>query len=47
MVHGGEKDFVLYLSFTPSILNVFIYFTMLIGIIYFVWGISDSKKETT
>ncbi|TYS89924.1 hypothetical protein [Rossellomorea aquimaris] len=43
----GEKDFVLYLSFTPSIFNVFIYFTMLIGIIYFVWGISDSKKETT
>jgi hypothetical protein len=40
-----EEDFIRYLSYTPSIFNVFIFFTMLIGIIYFVGGIIDSKKE--
>lgn len=39
----GEKDFIQYLSYTPSIYNVFIFFTMLIGIFYFVWGIFDSQ----
>lgn len=41
----GEKDFVQYLSYTPSIFNVFIFFTMLIGIIYFAWGFLIVKKR--
>ncbi|SDZ44520.1 hypothetical protein SAMN05421736_1137 [Evansella caseinilytica] len=40
----GTKDFTRYLSYTPNALTVFIYLSLLIGVIYFVWGLLDFFK---
>lgn len=41
----GEQEYIQYLSYVPNTFNIAIFASLIIGIIYFAWGIFDFLKE--
>lgn len=41
----NEEEYIFYLSLIPNEITIVLYFSLFIGVVYFVWGFLELRKK--